>query len=48
MAHKRPVEVGAAAGERIEIASGVSAGDKVVVSGVDRLSGESATVHVME
>jgi RND family efflux transporter MFP subunit len=47
-AHKRPVEVGADSGEQIEIASGLAAGDKVVVRGAERLTGETAKVRVAE
>ena len=48
VARKRAVQVGAETGERIEIASGVNAGDKVVVRGAERLTGESATVRLAE
>ena len=41
MASKRAVQVGANSGERIEITSGVNAGDKVVVRGGERLSGDT-------
>ena len=48
VARKRPVNLGANSGERIEITSGVNAGDKVVVRGAERLSGETAAVRVAE
>ena len=48
VARKRAVSVGANSGQRIEIASGVNAGDKVVVRGAERLSGETAAVRVAE
>jgi RND family efflux transporter MFP subunit len=47
-ARKRAVGVGAAAGEQIEITSGLSAGDQVVVRGVERLTGETAKVRLAE
>jgi HlyD family secretion protein len=48
VARKRAVQAGANSGERIEITSGVNAGDKVVVRGAERLSGDSAAVRVAE
>ena len=48
VASKRAVQVGANSGERIEITSGVNAGDKVVVRGAERLSGDSTKVRVAE
>ncbi len=48
VARKRAVQVGANSGERIEITSGVNAGDKVVVRGAERLTGETAAVRVAE
>jgi RND family efflux transporter MFP subunit len=47
-ASKRAVHVGANSGERIEITNGLKAGDKVVVRGAERLSGETAEVRVAE
>jgi multidrug efflux pump subunit AcrA (membrane-fusion protein) len=47
-ARKRSVDLGANSGDRIEITSGVNAGDKVVVRGAERLSGETATVRLAE
>jgi RND family efflux transporter MFP subunit len=47
-AHRRTVQLGAKSGERIEIAGGLSAGDKVVVRGLERLTGETATVRLAE
>jgi multidrug efflux pump subunit AcrA (membrane-fusion protein) len=48
MAHKRPAQIGAASGEKVEITSGVNAGEKVVVRGVERLTGDSAKVRPVE
>jgi RND family efflux transporter MFP subunit len=48
VAHRRAVQVGANSGERVEIARGVDAGDKVVVRGAEKLSGETAQVRVAE
>jgi RND family efflux transporter MFP subunit len=48
VARKRAVDVGADSGERIEITSGVNAGDKVVVRGAERLTGETIAVRVVE
>ena len=48
VARKCAVQVGAKSGERIEITSGVNAGDKVVVRGAERLTGETAAVRVGE
>ena len=48
LASKQAVQVGANSGERIEISSGVNAGDQVVVRGGDRLSGERVAVRVAE
>jgi len=48
VARRRAVTVGANLGERIEISSGVNAGDKVVVRGAERLSGDTADVRVVE
>lgn len=47
-ARKRPVKVGANSGERVEIVSGVNAGEKVVVRGADRLKGDTAKVRIAE
>ena len=48
VARKRAVQVGANSGERIEITSGVNAGDKVVVRGAERLTGDTAKVRLVE
>lgn len=48
VARRQPVRVGADSGERVEISSGVSAGDQLVVRGAENLSGESAQVQVAE
>lgn len=48
VASKRAVHVGANSGERIEVTSGVQAGDKVVVQGAQRLAGDTAQVRVAE
>jgi len=48
VARKRPVRVGANSGPRIEITRGLSAGDKVVVRGAERLSGDTAQVRLAE
>ncbi len=48
VAHKHAVDVGVDSGERIEVTSGVNAGDQVVVRGVKRLTGETAAVRVVE
>ena len=48
VAQRRTVETGANTGERIEIVKGISAGDKVVVRGAERLAGDSAKVRVVE
>jgi RND family efflux transporter MFP subunit len=47
-ARRRPVQVGAKSGEQVEVTSGLAAGDKVVVRGADRLSGETAKVRLAE
>jgi multidrug efflux pump subunit AcrA (membrane-fusion protein) len=47
-ASKRAIQVGAIIGERIEITSGINVGDKVVVRGAERLSGDNAKVRVTE
>jgi RND family efflux transporter MFP subunit len=48
VARRRAVQVGTNSGERIEITSGINAGDKVVVRGAERLTGDSAAVRVAE
>ena len=48
VARRRAVTVGANSGERIEITRGVNAGDKLVVRGAERLSGDTAAVRVVE
>ncbi|MHB8968885.1 MAG: efflux RND transporter periplasmic adaptor subunit [Pirellulaceae bacterium] len=48
VARKCAVQVGAKSGEWTEITSGVNAGDKVVVRGAERLTGETAAVRVAE
>jgi HlyD family secretion protein len=48
VASRRTVQVGANSGGRVEITRGVSAGDKVVVRGAERLTGETAAVRVAE
>jgi RND family efflux transporter MFP subunit len=48
VANRRPVHVGANSGDRVEITDGVNAGDKVVVRGAEKLSGEAAEVRVAE
>ncbi len=48
VAQKRTVELGGNSGERVEIADGVHPGEKVVVRGAARLTGESATVRLAE
>lgn len=48
VARRCPVGVGANSGERVEITSGLSAGDRVVVRGAERLAGEAAPVRVAE
>ena len=48
VARKRAVRVGINSGERIELISGVGAGDKVVVRGAERLTGETTPVRVAE
>ncbi|MFZ5830861.1 MAG: efflux RND transporter periplasmic adaptor subunit, partial [Planctomycetota bacterium] len=47
-ARKRPVEIGDEVVEGIEITSGITAGEKVVVRGAERLTGETAPVRVTE
>lgn len=47
-AHRRAVQVGPNSGDRIEITKGLSAGDKVVVRGAQRLSGDTAKVRLVE
>jgi len=47
-AHKRDVRVGANSGDRIELISGVNAGEKVVVRGAERLKGDTAQVRTAE
>ena len=47
-AHKRTVRLGTNSGERIEIVSGVNAGDNVVVRGAERLKGDTAKVRTAE
>ena len=48
VARKQAVQVGASSGQQIEITSGVNAGDRVVVNGAERLTGETAVVRVAE
>jgi len=48
VASRRAVQVGNDLGEQIEIADGVSAGEKVVVKGADRLTGDTAAVRLGE
>ena len=48
VARKQAVQVGASFGQQIEVTSGVNAGDRVVVNGAERLSGETAVVRVAE
>jgi RND family efflux transporter MFP subunit len=48
VASKRPVQIGKKSGEQVEISSGVNAGEKVVVRGAEKLTGESAKVRLME
>jgi len=48
VAHRRAVDLGANSGERVEITHGVNAGDKVVVRGADRLTGDAARVRLVE
>jgi multidrug efflux system membrane fusion protein len=48
VAHKRDVQIGANSGERIEITNGVNAGDKVVLRGAEKLTGEMAKVRLVE
>ena len=48
VARKRAVRVGTDSGERIEVASGVNVGEKVVVRGAERLRGDTADVRVAE
>ena len=48
VASKRVAKVGADSGDRIEITSGVNPGDKVVVRGAEKLTGDTAKVRVVE
>jgi RND family efflux transporter MFP subunit len=48
VAHRRTVQLGAGSGSRAEITSGVSADEKVVVRGAERLAGDSAQVRLAE
>ncbi|MHB8864062.1 MAG: efflux RND transporter periplasmic adaptor subunit [Pirellulaceae bacterium] len=48
VARRLAVQVGANSGERVEITSGINAGDQVVVRGAERLTGETASVRVAE
>jgi multidrug efflux system membrane fusion protein len=41
-AHKKPVKVGLASAEKIEIVSGVAAGDLVIIHGQDELPDNAA------
>ena len=47
-AQKRKVVIGLETDEKVEIASGVNAGEKVVVSGVDFLSEENNQINIVE
>jgi RND family efflux transporter MFP subunit len=47
-ASRRPVQIGQRNGRNTEITKGLAAGDKVVVRGAEKLSGETATVKVAE
>ena len=47
-ARRKAVEVKEEQGDRVVLASGVGAGDKVVVRGVERLAGESVKVRLVE
>jgi len=47
-AHRRRVQTGTNSGERIEITSGLNPGDKVVVRGAQRLTGDVAPVRLAE
>lgn len=47
-AHRRAVQVGEKSDQRVEIAGGLQAGEKVVVRGAERLSGEVAPVRLAE
>jgi len=48
VARRRPVEVGVGTEDRVEIVTGLNAGEKVVIDGAQRLSGESAPVRIAE
>ncbi|NUQ63728.1 MAG: efflux RND transporter periplasmic adaptor subunit, partial [Pirellulales bacterium] len=48
VARRQDVRLGPNSGERIEIASGIREGDKVVVRGAERLSGDTAEVRLAE
>lgn len=48
VARRQVVAVGANSGERIEITSGLNAGDKVVVRGAQRLNGDNTAVRLTE
>lgn len=47
-AHRQTVEIGPNSGERVEITRGLAAGDKVVVRGAQRLTGDAVPVQVVE
>lgn len=47
-ASRHAVQVGAEAGERVEVVRGVNAGQRVVVRGGERLSGDSVPVRIAE
>ncbi len=48
IAHRRAVQLGAGSESQVEITGGVSAGEKVVVRGAERLTGDSAEVRLAE
>jgi HlyD family secretion protein len=48
VASKRAAQVGENSGDKIEITSGINPGDKVVVRGAEKLSGDTAKVRLVE
>jgi len=48
VANQQPVQVGADAGQRVEIVRGVNAGQRLVIRGGERLSGENVPVRTAE
>jgi HlyD family secretion protein len=48
VASKRAAQIGKITGEQVEITSGINPGDKVVVHGAEKLTGDTAKVRLVE